>query len=297
MHLVEDAARFLPDLIRLNEVWISENFGLEESDHVLARDPAMIFRNGGHTFSMVHAGQVVGVVALFRIDDSHFELARLAVDPKFQGQGIGRALTRAALARASALGAEELRLLSNTKLEPAIALYRSLGFEEVVTEPLPYRRCNIVMRKNLRAITRPLADGITLSDDRGRVDFDRVHRWLTAAYWTPGISRSEVFECASSSSLLIGGYAPGVGQVAYARVASDRTRFAYIMDVFVADEVRGRGLGKALVRFALDHPDHRAVYKWVLGTRDAHGVYAAVGFAPLARPEMWMMLDKGWPRP
>jgi putative acetyltransferase len=296
MQIVEDAARFLPDLIRLNEAWISEHFGLEESDHALARDPTIILRDGGHTFSMVHAGRVVGVVALFRTDDGQFELARMAVEPTFQGKGVGRALAKAALARARALGATELRLLSNTKLARAVALYRSLGFEEVTSEHALYRRCNIVMCKHLGAFTVPFADGVTLTDDRGCVDFDLVHRWLTATYWSPGISRSEVWECAAGSSLVIGAYAPGGGQVAYARVASDRARFAYIMDVFVAEEFRGRGLGKALVRFALDHPDHRAVYKWLLGTRDAHGVYATVGFAALAHPEVWMMLDKGWPQ-
>ena len=59
---------------------------------------ACLERVPGHTFSMVHAGQVVGVVALFRIGDGQFELARMAVDPAFQGQGIGRALAKAALA-------------------------------------------------------------------------------------------------------------------------------------------------------------------------------------------------------
>lgn len=75
----------------------------------------------------------------------------------------------------------------------------------------------------------------------------------------------------------------------------DVSLFLTCGNIINAEEFRGRGLAKALVRFALEHPDHRAVYKWLLGTRDAHGVYAAVGFAPLARPDVWMMLDKGWP--
>ncbi|MEN9579012.1 MAG: hypothetical protein RJA70_2021 [Pseudomonadota bacterium] len=296
MRIVEDAAGFLPDLIRLNEAWISEHFGLEGSDHALARDPAVILRDGGHTFSMVHGSTVIGVAALFRTGLDEFDLALMAVEPAFQGKGVGRALARAALARASALAATKVRLLSNTKLAPAIALYRSLGFEEVTLEQALYRRCNIVMCKKLGPSTQSVEGGVELSDDRGRIDFDLVHRWLTATYWSPGISRGEVFECAVGSSLLVGAYAPGGAQIGYARVASDRVRFGYLMDVFVTEEFRGRGLGKALVRFALEHPDHRAVYKWLLGTRDAHSVYADVGFTPIAHPEVWMTLDKGWPR-
>ena len=77
-------------------------------------------------------------------------------------------------------------------------------------------------------------------------------------------------------------------QVGYLRVVSDCTRFANLMDVFVAETHRGRGLGRALVRFALAHPAHREIARWMLGTKDAHGVYAREGFGPVAEPERLM---------
>jgi uncharacterized protein len=128
----------------------------------------------------------------------------------------------------------------------------------------------------------------SISDDRARIDFERVTGWLAGAYWCPGISRAAVERAAVHSSLVVGAYAPGGEQVGYLRVVSDQTRFANIMDVFVAAAQRGRGLGRALVRFALSHPRHRDVSRWLLGTRDAHGVYAREGFRPLDEPDRFM---------
>ena len=91
----------------------------------------------------------------------------------------------------------------------------------------------------------------------------------------------------ANSTLVIGAYR-GPVQVACARIASDRTRFAYVMDVFVDPACRGHGLGRRMVRFALEHPELRLVYQWLLATLDAHGVYAALGFAPLPNPERMM---------
>jgi GNAT superfamily N-acetyltransferase len=76
------------------------------------------------------------------------------------------------------------------------------------------------------------------------------------------------------------------------RVVSDRTRFAYLMDVFVDPEFRSQGLGRALVRFAVEHPELAPVYTWLLGTHDAHEVYRPVGFRELPRPERWMLLER-----
>jgi len=123
-----------------------------------------------------------------------------------------------------------------------------------------------------------------ISDDRARVDFGRVTGWLADSYWCPGIPRAAVERAARCSSLVAGAYDPGGQQVGYLRVVSDRTRFANLMDVFVAEPHRGRGLGRALVRFALAHPAHREIARWMLGTKDAHGVYAHEGFGPVAEP-------------
>ena len=138
-----------------------------------------------------------------------------------------------------------------------------------------------------------------LSDDRARVDFARVGAWLAGAYWCLGIPRAAVEQAARHSSLVVGAYTAGGQQVGYLRVVSDRTRFANVMDVFVAAEQRGRGLGRALVRFALGHPAHRAISRWQLGTRDAHGVYAHEGFRPVDRPDRLMerVIPPAWAAP
>jgi nitroimidazol reductase NimA-like FMN-containing flavoprotein (pyridoxamine 5'-phosphate oxidase superfamily)/GNAT superfamily N-acetyltransferase len=127
-----------------------------------------------------------------------------------------------------------------------------------------------------------------LSDDRSRVDFARVTGWLAGSYWCAGIPRAAVERAARCSSLVAGAYDAAGEQIGYLRVVSDCTRFANLMDVFVAEPHRGRGLGRALVRFALAHPAHREIARWMLGTKDAHGVYAHEGFGPIEEPERLM---------
>jgi len=126
-----------------------------------------------------------------------------------------------------------------------------------------------------------------LDDDLGRFDFSVCHRFLTASYWTPGIAAVEVERGFRNSALAVGAYAEG-RQVGCLRVVSDRTRFAFLMDVYVDAAWRGRGIGRALVRFALEHLDLALVSRWALVTLDAHEVYGALGFGPLAHPERWM---------
>jgi GNAT superfamily N-acetyltransferase len=133
-----------------------------------------------------------------------------------------------------------------------------------------------------------------LDDSFGRLDLDRIHGWLTNAYWSQGITRAEVERGFGGSTLVAGAYRDGV-QVGCMRAVSDRTRFAYLMDVFVDPAVRGQGLGQALVRFALEHPELRLVYQWLLGTVDAHAVYERVGFAALSNPERLMALRRSRP--
>jgi GNAT superfamily N-acetyltransferase len=133
--------------------------------------------------------------------------------------------------------------------------------------------------------------GFVLDDDIGRFEFARCHGWLTEAYWSPGITRTEVERGFRRSSFVAGVYGDGQ-QVGCARLVTDFTRFAYFMDVFVAPEWRGKGLGRALVGFALEHPDLALVSKWTLATADAHGVYRGVGFDELPEPSRWMALGR-----
>ncbi len=130
-------------------------------------------------------------------------------------------------------------------------------------------------------------DVYDLDDALERFDFATCQRFLADAYWTPGISRVEVERGFRNSSLVVGAFAAQL-QVGCLRVVSNRTRFAFLMDVYVNAAHRGRGLGRALVRSALEHPDLALVTKWALVTLDAEGVYAPLGFGPLAHPERWM---------
>jgi GNAT superfamily N-acetyltransferase len=125
-----------------------------------------------------------------------------------------------------------------------------------------------------------------ISSDVRRIDWSRVHGWLAASYWTPGISLERIKKGGENSALVLGVYSAGE-QVGYSRVISDKARFAYLADVWVEEKHRGKGIARAMVKIALEHPDFATV-SWLLATKDAHGVYAKLGFEPLKNPERWM---------
>ena len=141
---------------------------------------------------------------------------------------------------------------------------------------------------------RRMHGGYALDDARARIDFDRVTAWLAGTYWSPGISRERVEQGARHSAVVIGAYLDGV-LVGFGRVVSDTTRFAYLSDVFIDDGHRGKGLARAMVAFALEHPLLGGVDKWCLRTRDAHRVYETLGFEGIRDPEWWMVYTP--PRP
>jgi ribosomal protein S18 acetylase RimI-like enzyme len=130
-------------------------------------------------------------------------------------------------------------------------------------------------------------DRYEIDDDIGRVDFERVHGWLSANYWSPGIVRWKVEQAAAHSAVVIGVYC-GQVQVGYGRVVSDTTHFAYLADVHVDEPYRGHGIARAMVRFVQNHPLLKDAPHITLKTLDAHGVYAGVGFEPIADPQHWM---------
>ena len=127
---------------------------------------------------------------------------------------------------------------------------------------------------------------IDLSDDIARIDFGRVHGWLTGSYWSPGISR-DLVERAARHSHTLGAYRDGE-QVGYARAITDRATFAWIADVWVDEAGRGQGLGRRMVSWFLDHPDYAGIRRVALVTVDAHGVYADLGFHAPIRPQNYM---------
>jgi GNAT superfamily N-acetyltransferase len=116
----------------------------------------------------------------------------------------------------------------------------------------------------------------TISTDRDRLDLDVIHRFLSRSYWAEGRSRERV-AVAIAHSLPFGLYHQGA-QVGFARVVSDAVVVAFLADVFVLEEHRGRGLGAWLVDVVTGLPELGRIRRWLLGTRDAHGLYARYGF-------------------
>ncbi|MGP2436461.1 GNAT family N-acetyltransferase [Streptomyces sp. JW3] len=139
-----------------------------------------------------------------------------------------------------------------------------------------------------------LPEGYEISTDPARLDADRVHHWLaTDTYWATGRPRDK-HDRAVAGSLNFGVYEAVTGeQVAYARVVTDRATFAYLCDVYVGPSVRGKGIGTALAAAVREHLRPYGLRRIILATRDAHGVYAKLGFAPLERPAEWMLLAYG----
>ncbi len=125
-----------------------------------------------------------------------------------------------------------------------------------------------------------------ITTDPTAVDLDRVHGFLTESYWAKGIPRETVrrsIEHAIPFTVLAGDR-----QVGFARVISDHATFAYVGDVFVLPEARGKGLSVWLMECIVAHPELQGLRRWLLATRDAHGLYAKTGFTPLAAPERWL---------
>jgi len=117
-----------------------------------------------------------------------------------------------------------------------------------------------------------------ISTDPARLDVRAMHAYLTRSYWSPGIPLDTV-ERAARNSLCFGVYARASGaQVGLARVVTDYATFAYICDVYVLEEHRGHGLGKRLMEAVMAHPALTGARRAMLGTRDAHGLYARHGF-------------------
>jgi GNAT superfamily N-acetyltransferase len=132
-------------------------------------------------------------------------------------------------------------------------------------------------------------DGFLLSDDRDRLDLEQVHRWLsTDSYWAAGRTLAQM-RAAIDGAEPVGVYRHG-RQVAFARVVTDGVVFAYLCDVYVDRSCRGLGLGTWLVRALRDDLAARGLTRFLLRTRDAHGVYAPLGFAA-ADSAIWMDCD------
>lgn len=129
-------------------------------------------------------------------------------------------------------------------------------------------------------------EGFTISTDRTKLDCGTIHEFLAGSYWAKGIPR-EIVDRSIDGSLCFGLYENG-RQIGFTRVITDSATFAYLADVYVLESHRGRGLATWLMECILAHPGLAGLRRWMLVTRDAHGLYRKVGFRDLAHPERIM---------
>lgn len=134
-----------------------------------------------------------------------------------------------------------------------------------------------------------MVEGFSITDDVTRIDIARVHHYLSEeSYWAKGIP-FDVVDRAVRNSLSFA-VLDAAGELAgFARVITDRATFAYLADVFILEQHRGKGLSKQLMAAILEHPQLQDLRRWMLATQDAHGLYSQyAGFRPIRFPERWM---------
>jgi GNAT superfamily N-acetyltransferase len=128
-----------------------------------------------------------------------------------------------------------------------------------------------------------------ISTDKTKLDIPVIHTYLSnESYWAKNIP-VDIVEKSIEGSFCFGLY-DHKNQVGFARVITDHATFAYIADVFILDEYRGKGLSKWLMKEIMEHPDLQGLRRWMLATKDAHGLYSRFGFLPLDKPERIMGL-------
>jgi GNAT superfamily N-acetyltransferase len=135
-------------------------------------------------------------------------------------------------------------------------------------------------------ITEWRKDEYILSTDKAKIDVNAVHQFLSYSYWAEGIPM-DLVKRSIENSLCFGMYHQQK-QIGFARVISDFATFAYLTDVFITPEARGKGLSKWLMQTIIDHPYLQGLRRFTLATKDAHRLYAQFGFTLFDKPERWM---------
>ena len=134
--------------------------------------------------------------------------------------------------------------------------------------------------------TEWIKDGYLVSTDKSKIDVETVHHFLSRSYWAENIPL-DVVRKSIENSLCFGIYHQKK-LVGFARAISDFATFAYLADVFILPEERGKGLSKWLIGIILEHPQLQGLRRFTLATRDAHSLYAQFGFSLFDKPERWM---------
>ncbi len=129
-------------------------------------------------------------------------------------------------------------------------------------------------------------EGFSISTDNTKLDLEMICNFLSSAYWANQRPKETILK-SLEHSLNFGLYHLE-NQIGLARVITDYATFAYLCDVFVLEDYRGLGLGKLLIQTVLEHPELTNLRRFMLATRDAHGLYSQFGFEALAAPDRWM---------
>ncbi len=144
----------------------------------------------------------------------------------------------------------------------------------------------------LNLIQEKYAGEYFVSSDPAKLDLPFLHDWLcNGSYWSKGIP-FKLVERLVQNSLCFGVYHQSGKQVGFGRVVTDYTTFAWVTDVFIIDEYRGKGLSLLLMNCILDHPEMRVLRRWLLGTDLAHGLYRKLGFGDLDHPENFLTMHR-----
>jgi len=132
----------------LNEAWISKHFVIEPKDQEVLNDPqGKIVDKGGRVFMALKDGVAVGCVALLKMDDGGYEVAKMTVSETLRGSGLGRLLMQRCIDAGAELGATRLYLETNSSLAPALGLYRAMGFKDLAPTETPYVRADVFMER------------------------------------------------------------------------------------------------------------------------------------------------------
>lgn len=126
-----------------------------------------------------------------------------------------------------------------------------------------------------------------ITTDNSKLDFDSIHNWITNSYWAKGRTKEEMKKVMKNS--LNFGLFHNEKQIGFARVVTDYHTFAYLCDVIIDESYRGKGLGKMLMKEVFEYPELKIMKRWLLFTKDAHGLYEQFGFSKDDMPERTMV--------
>lgn len=136
-------------------------------------------------------------------------------------------------------------------------------------------------------------DEFLISTNASLLNLDVIHTYLSQSYWAAGIPRA-VMEKSVQHSLCFGLYSANV-QIGFARLVTDMATFAYLADVFILEPYRGKGLSKWLIEVIQAHPELQGLRRWVLGTRDAHGLYEQFGWTVFTEEARKRFMQRHFP--